>query len=117
MVKSANPVLKLFPFLASDNDWFAKGSEFEFANRSGDGEGIGGAGAARNGPVTPEFPWAERGGAGLGGGCFAFFGGRAGLGLSERVGACRLANGSSPKGSLDTWIYKFKKIITLFLKN
>lgn len=46
------------------------------------------------------------GGAGLGGGCF-FFGGNAGLGLVGRggaepslVGACKMANGSQPNGSL-----------------
>lgn len=57
-----------------------------------------------------------RGGAGRGGGCFAFFGGNAGLGDSGRgggppdllvlgliwladVGACRMAKGSLPKSS------------------
>lgn len=50
------------------------------------------------------------GGAGLGGGCLLFFGGKAGLGLSERGdgvvvllltlgGACNIANGSHPNGS------------------
>lgn len=65
-----------------------------------------------------------RGGAGLGGGCFAFFGGSAGLGDSGRgggpvfwpglsdwlaeVGAWRMANGSLPKSSL--FGYKKKQI-------
>lgn len=52
------------------------------------------------------------GGAGLGGGCLLFFGGNAGLGLSALGallglgkllpgfgGACKIANGSPPKGS------------------
>lgn len=50
--------------------------------------------------------WEGLGGAGRGGGCF-FFGGKAGLGLVGRggaepslVGACKMANGSQPKGSL-----------------
>lgn len=66
------------------------------AKKSGVGEGTGGTGAARRGPVGP---CDGRGGAGLGGGCFGFLGGNAGLGLSGRVGACKLANGSSPNGS------------------
>lgn len=52
-------------------------------------------------------PWAGRGGAGLGGGCLAFFGGNAGEGdsgacdgLDPCVGAWRMANGSLPKASL-----------------
>lgn len=58
-----------------------KGS-FPGANGSGDlgAEPIGGAG--RWGPLTP-LPTAF-GGAGRGGGCFDFFGGRAGVGLSTR---------------------------------
>lgn len=85
-----NPV---FPLLLSF--CAANGSEFVLLKGSGVGDGVGGAGAARIlGPAD------GRGGAGLGGGCLAFFGGRAGLGLSARVGACRFANGSSPNGSL-----------------
>ena len=100
--KSANPVPKLFALLLSITGcWAAKGSEFAFANKSGVGEGTGGAGAARRGPEGPEGPEEGRGGAGLGGGCFAFLGGSAGLGLSGRVGACKFAKGSSPKGSFD----------------
>lgn len=53
--------------------------------------------------------WIGRGGAGLGGGCLLFLGGSAGLGLvglggggpePSRVGACKIANGSQPNGSL-----------------
>lgn len=54
-----------------------------------------------------EGGWAGLGGAGLGGGCLLFFGGKAGLGLIGRggtepslVGACKIANGSHPNGSL-----------------
>lgn len=50
--------------------------------------------------------WVGRGGAGLGGGCLLFLGGKAGLGLVGRggaepslVGACRTAKGSQPNGS------------------
>lgn len=95
LLKSANPVdvLKLLLLLLSIIPCWA---EKAFANGSGVGEGVGGAGAARRGPVGP---WAGRGGAGRGGGCFAFLGGRAGLGLSGRGGAWRFANGSSPNGS------------------
>jgi len=94
-VKSANPEdVKLL--LLSIVCCALNGSEFAFTNGSGVGEGVGGAGAALNGPVGP---WLGRGGAGRGGGCFAFFGGRAGLGLSGRGGAWRLAKGSSPNGS------------------
>lgn len=84
--KSANPVAvvpkPVFPLLLSFSA--ANGSELKFENGSGVGDGIGGAGAARNGPVGP---LEGRGGAGRGGGCFAFLGGSAGLGLSARVGA------------------------------
>lgn len=52
-------------------------------------------------------PCDGRGGAGRGGGCFAFFGGNAGdgdsgacAGLDPATGAWRLANGSLPKASL-----------------
>lgn len=49
-------------------------------------------------------PWDGRGGAGRGGGCFAFFGGNAGEGDSgaadPATGAWRLAKGSLPKASL-----------------
>jgi len=96
-VKSANPVEDAKVLLLSIVVcWTLNGSEFTFANGSGVGEGVGGAGAALNGPVGP---WLGRGGAGRGGGCFAFFGGRAGLGLSGRGGAWRFAKGSSPNGS------------------
>lgn len=66
----------------------------------GSGLGVGGTGAALLGCNG-------LGGAGLGGGCFDFFGGSAGLGLSGlaggfvgRSGACKFANGSQPNGSL-----------------
>lgn len=96
--KSANPEpvepKPVFPLLLSF--WAANGSALLLENGSGVGEGVGGTGAARSGPVGP---LAGRGGAGLGGGCLAFLGGSAGLGLSARVGAWRFAKGSSPKGS------------------
>lgn len=69
----------------------------------GSGLGVGGTGAALI------FGCKGLGGAGLGGGCFDFFGGSAGLGLSGLggglwllglSGACKLANGSQPNGSL-----------------
>lgn len=51
-------------------------------------------------------PWEGRGGVGLGGGCFAFLGGKAGdgdsgalLGLDPWGGAWSIANGSLPKAS------------------
>lgn len=109
--KSANPVddpVKLLILLLSPIDcWTAKGSEFAFANGSGVGDGVGGAGtgAALKDPVGP---CDGRGGAGRGGGCLAFLGGRAGLGLSGRGGAWRFANGSSPKGSFVTYMENIK---------
>lgn len=60
------------------------------------------------------------GGAGLGGGCFPFLGGSAGVGLSGRcgggaelglVGACNIANGSQPNASLSSCLFKFKTTI------
>lgn len=56
------------------------------------------------------------GGAGRGGGCLLFFGGNAGLGLSDRGteglgkllpgfgGACNMANGSQPNGSSSLYV-------------
>lgn len=63
--------------------------------------GGGGAGAARVGPAAlPPADEAEEarclGGAGRGGGCFPFFGGSAGVGLSARATG---AKGSVPNGS------------------
>lgn len=55
------------------------------------------------------------GGAGLGGGCFPFLGGSAGVGLSGRcgggaelglVGACSIAKGSQPNSSLSSCLFK-----------
>lgn len=69
----------------------------------GSSSGKGGAGAARVGPLVDEPPPRELarclGGAGRGGGCLPFFGGKAGVGLSARVVAGTGANGSVPKGS------------------
>lgn len=72
-------------------------------------------------------PWDGRGGAGRGGGCFAFFGGNAGdgdsgalAGLEPWVGAWRMANGSLPNASLPVcryeslveWKLKLKLLLT-----
>ncbi len=58
--------------------------------------GAGGAGAARNGALFACF-----GGAGRGGGALLFFGGSAGVGLSDLMGGDTVCdvNGSTPKGS------------------
>lgn len=61
--------------------------------------GTGGAGAALVGPGLEAPLPPTLGGAGRGGGALLFFGGRAGVGLSDLGGAAVDPKGSAPKGS------------------
>lgn len=61
--------------------------------------GTGGAGAALVGPGLEATLPPTLGGAGRGGGALLFFGGRAGVGLSDLGGAAVDPKGSAPKGS------------------
>lgn len=81
--------------MENGSNWFDE-ANWSDLNGSSPAWGKGGAGAALNGALFPCF-----GGAGLGGGALLFFGGRAGVGLSDRgnSGGLITANGSAPNES------------------
>lgn len=96
LAKSANPEPLKGSFEAPADE---KGS-FNGANGSGDFESPVVGGAGRWGPLAPVTAF---GGAGRGGGCLDFLGGRAGVGLSTRpdgFGELGALNGSLPNGSV-----------------